>query len=63
MKIRYIINKSFEEKEGGLLIEEFVEVMLEHLDYKKNDEDEKLKITIALIDLFKEIDVNGDGNI
>jgi hypothetical protein len=35
--------------------------MLEHLDYKKNDEDEKLKITIALIDLFKEIDVNGDG--
>ncbi len=37
--------------------------MLEHLDYSKNDQAMKKKITLALIDLFKEIDVNGDGII
>ena len=35
--------------------------MLEHLDYNKDSLDERKKITLALIDLFKEIDVNGDG--
>jgi hypothetical protein len=35
--------------------------MLDHLDYNKNSDDERKKITLALIDLFKEIDVNGDG--
>jgi hypothetical protein len=35
--------------------------MLEHLEYDKNDEDLRKNILIALIDLFKEIDVNGDG--
>jgi hypothetical protein len=35
--------------------------MLDHLDYNKNSDEEKKKITLALIDLFKEIDVNGDG--
>lgn len=34
--------------------------MLEHLDYNKESEEETMKITLALIDLFKEIDVNGD---
>jgi hypothetical protein len=32
--------------------------MLEHLDYDKSKTKE---ITLALIDTFKEIDVNGDG--
>jgi hypothetical protein len=36
-------------------------MMLEHLDYNKDSLDERKKITLALIDLFKEIDVNGDG--
>jgi len=35
-----------------------VKVMLEHLDYDKSKTKE---ITLALIDTFKEIDVNGDG--
>ena len=34
--------------------------MLEHLEYDKNNLIEKEKITLSLIDLFKEIDVNGD---
>ena len=37
--------------------------MLEHLDYNKNSQEETKKITLALIDLFKEIDVNGDGTM
>lgn len=35
--------------------------MLEHLEYDKKDDDKKMQITLALVDLFKEIDVNGDG--
>jgi hypothetical protein len=35
--------------------------MLEHLDYNKDSQEEVKKITLALIELFKEIDVNGDG--
>ena len=34
--------------------------MLEHLEYDHNDPVQKEKITLALIDLFKEIDFNGD---
>ena len=34
--------------------------MLEHLDYEKTDSAKILEITLGLIDLFKEIDVNGD---
>lgn len=37
--------------------------MLEHLDYNKDSKDETKKITLALIELFKEIDVNGDGTM
>lgn len=35
--------------------------MLEHLEYEKNHKDRVKDITIALMDLFREIDVNGDG--
>ena len=41
---------------------DFLNVMLEHLEYKKDDEME-LKLTLRLIDLFKEIDVNGDEHL
>lgn len=34
--------------------------MLEHLDYDRNDNRLKLRLTLALIDFFKEVDVNGD---
>lgn len=37
--------------------------MLEHLDYNKDSIEEVKKITLALVDLFKEIDVNGDGTM
>jgi hypothetical protein len=35
--------------------------MLDNLEYNKDSEEEKKRFTLALIDLFKEIDVNGDG--
>ena len=41
-------------------MDEFVKVMLEHLEYDKSKIE---KITISLIDLFKEIDVNGDATM
>jgi hypothetical protein len=34
--------------------------MLEYLDYDYKNEKLKKKITLALIDFFKEVDVNGD---
>jgi hypothetical protein len=34
--------------------------MLENLDYDRNDGNLKIKLTLALIDFFKEVDVNGD---
>jgi hypothetical protein len=37
--------------------------MLEHLDYNKDSKEDSRRITLALIDLFKEIDVNGDGSM
>ena len=37
--------------------------MLEHLDYNRENKEETTKITLALVDLFKEIDVNGDGTM
>ena len=47
-------------KEDGLSLNEFVTTLLKYLDYDKEDEIEKIEITLNLIDLFKEIDVNGD---
>jgi hypothetical protein len=38
-----------------------IKVMLDNLEYNKDSEEEKKRFTLALIDLFKEIDVNGDG--
>lgn len=35
--------------------------MLNHLEFDKSDVAKEDLITLALIDLFKEIDVNGDG--
>ena len=34
--------------------------MLKHLNY---DEDEKMDITLAIIQFFKDVDVNGDGGL
>ena len=59
----YVIEQEFSTKEKGLAIDEFVKVMLDHLEYNKDSEEETKKITLALIELFKEIDVNGDGNV
>jgi len=47
-------------KEGGLSLNEFVSTLLQYLDYNKEDEVEKIEVALDLIDLFKEIDVNGD---
>lgn len=59
----YTLEKCFNQNGNGLLIGPFCKVMLEHLEYSKNDQVMKKKITLALIDLFKEIDVNGDGTM
>ena len=37
--------------------------MLEHLDYDKEDSNLKMRLTLALIDFFKEVDVNGDESM
>lgn len=55
-----VIEEQFQLKEKGLPIDDFVSVMLEHLDYDRNDPVLKKKLTVALIDFFKEVDVNGD---
>jgi len=54
------IKNEFLNRKEGLLLDEFLEIMLEHLEYSQ---DEKLKITMKLIDLFREIDVNGDEHL
>lgn len=53
-----IIEEEFPKE--GLELHDFLRVMLKHLDYEENDE---LKITLRLVDLFKEIDVNGDERL
>ena len=37
--------------------------MLEHLDYDRNNHTLKMKLTLSLIDFFKEVDVNGDQSM
>ena len=59
----FIIEKDFQKKDGGLELIEFVNVMLEHLDYAKDEPGKVMEITLGLIDLFKEIDVNGDATM
>lgn len=55
-----LIEKQFP-KESGLELEDFVKTLLVHLEYdNKQDLYKRLRITLKLIDLFKEIDVNGD---
>lgn len=54
-----LIEKEFP-KEDGLSLTEFVSTLLRYLDYNREDEAEKIEVTLNLIDLFKEIDVNGD---
>jgi len=54
-----IIEKQFP-KEEGLCLEDFVKTLLVHLEYNKDDPEKRLQITLNLIELFKEIDVNGD---
>lgn len=61
-----VIERCFPDKNSkgqGLTIQQFLKVMLEHLDYNKDSKEETKKITLALIELFKEIDVNGDGTM
>ena len=62
-KKMYVIEKEFAKKEKGLDLDEFVKVMLDHLEYNHDDANERLKITLGLTDLFREIDVNGDGTM
>lgn len=54
------LKNEFLNKPEGLLLNEFLEVMLSYLEYSKHEE---LKISMRLIDLFKEIDVNGDQHL
>jgi len=55
-----VIEEQFQLKEKGLPIDDFLAVMLDNLDYDRTDYKLKKKITVALIDFFKEVDVNGD---
>ena len=62
-KKMYIIEQCFQKVEKGLDLKQFCKVMLEHLEYDKKDIAQTEKISLALIDLFKEIDVNGDATM
>jgi WD40 repeat protein len=53
-----VIERAFTEE--GLNIYEFIKVMHEHLNFKKEDPEELVRTTVSLVDLFREIDVNGD---
>lgn len=59
-KIKFEFKKKEDETGDGLLMNEFLEIMLSHLEYQ---EGERQKISMRLIDLFKEIDVNGDQHL
>lgn len=55
-----LIEQCFQKKEKGLEMDEFVSVMLQHLEYDDKNPKLKKNLTLALIDFFKEVDVNGD---
>jgi len=57
-EIKKYFNKGGEE---GLTIDQFVYIMLCNL--KHNTEEEKQRLTLSLIDLFEQIDVNGDQHL
>lgn len=59
-----IIEEEFLQYELGPTIDQFVEIMLKHLlENNPDEEDLKLPVTLNLIDLFKEIDVNDDKHM
>ena len=55
-----IIERAFHEEGKGLSLDSFVKIMLEHLDYPPELTN---KVALNLIELFKEIDVNGDATM
>jgi WD40 repeat protein len=55
-----ILELEFQKSSIGLSLDEFVSIMLEYLDFEKSNETLTEIIVTKLIDLFKEIDVNGD---
>lgn len=59
-KIKAEFKKKEDDTGDGLLMNEFLDIMLNHLEYQ---ESEKKMISMRLIDLFKEIDVNGDQHL
>ena len=55
-----ILEQEFQKNTFGLTLDEFVSIMLEYLDFDNSNETLTGIIVTKLIDLFKEIDVNGD---
>lgn len=55
-----ILEQEFQKSSIGLSLEEFVSLMLEYLEFDRKNEKLTQLLVAKLIDLFKEIDVNGD---
>jgi len=54
------IEKGFLKLGKQMNINQFCKIMLENLDYDVKNKDLLVEVALSLIDLFKEIDVNGD---
>jgi hypothetical protein len=57
-----VLQALFAERPHGLSLHQFVSAMLLHLD-KDDTEDGKTALIADLIELFKQVDVNGDGHM
>ena len=59
-RLKYLRN-DFEEDEDGLRLDDFLTSMVEHTNF--DDVGEILKIIPAMIDFFRDVDINGDGQM
>ena len=59
------LNEDFDEDPDGLEIEHYLSVFLKRLPKEKIGEtlDEKIMLVKDLIELFEQVDVNGDGSM
>ena len=59
-RLKYLKN-DFEDDEDGLRLEEFLTTMVEHTKFENVSE--ILKVIPSMIDFFRDVDINGDGQM
>ena len=55
-----MLEKTFMEKKDGLSMPEFVQLVMHSIYFRKEEE---IDLVFGLVQLFKDIDINGDGNM